>query len=68
MLPEAERLLQNHLGEFGGKMMKRRLQLEALRTADIAVNIARALPIPSIAKLAGAFIAGLLPGRRMTRD
>ena len=68
MLPEAERLLQDQLGELGGRMMKRRLQLVAPRTADIALNIARALPIPSIAILAGATVAGLLLGRRMTRD
>ena len=48
--------------------MKRRLQLVAPRTADIAVNMARALPIPSIAMLAGATVAGLLLGRRLTRD
>ena len=68
MRPEAERLLKDHLGELGGRMMKRRLQLVAPRTADIAVNMARALPIPSIAILAGATVAGLLLGRRMTRD
>ena len=68
MLPEAERLLQDHLGELGSRMMKRRLQLMAPRTADIAVNMARALPIPSIAMLAGATVAGLLLGRRLTRD
>lgn len=68
MLPEAERLLQDHLGEPGGRMMKRRLQLVAPRTAEIAVNMARALPMPSIAMLAGATVGGLLLGRRMTRD
>ena len=68
MLPEAERLLQDHLGELGSRMMKRRLQLVAPRTADIAVNLARALPIPSIALLAGATVAGLLLGRRLMRN
>ena len=67
-LPEAERLLQDRLSELGGRMMKRRLQLIAPRTADIAVNMARALPVPSIALLAGATVAGLLMGRQMTRD
>ena len=66
LLPEAERLLQDHLGELGSRMMKRKLQLVAPRTADIAVNMARALPIPSIAMLAGATVAGLLLGRRLT--
>lgn len=68
LLPEAERLLQDHLAELGSRMMKRRLQLVAPRTADMAVNLARALPVPSIALLAGATVAGLLLGRRMTRD
>lgn len=67
-LPEAERLLQDHLAELRSQMMKRRLQLVAPRTADTAVNLARALPIPSIALLAGATVAGLLLGRQMTRD
>ena len=68
MLPEAERRLQDHLGELGGRMMKRRLQLVAPRIADIAADMARALPMPSIAMLTGATVAGLLLGRRMTRD
>ena len=67
ILPEAERLLQNQLGELGGRMMKRRLELVAPRTADIAVNMARAMPAPSIAMLAGATVAGVLLGRRLMR-
>jgi hemerythrin superfamily protein len=68
ILPEAERLLQDQLGELGAKMLKRRLELVAPRTADIAVNMARALPVPSIALLAGAAVAGVLLGRRSIRD
>lgn len=67
ILPEAERLLQDQLGELGAKMMKRRLELVAPRTADIAVNMARAIPAPSIAMLAGAAAAGALIGRRLLR-
>jgi hemerythrin superfamily protein len=67
ILPEAERLLQDQLGELGAKMMKRRLELVAPRTADIAVNMARAMPAPSIAMLAGAAAAGALIGRRLLR-
>ncbi|MBG6071533.1 MULTISPECIES: hemerythrin domain-containing protein [unclassified Polaromonas] len=67
ILPEAERLLQDQLGELGTKMMKRRLELVAPRTADIAVNMARAMPAPSIAMLAGAAAAGALIGRRLLR-
>ncbi|ABM36629.1 hemerythrin domain-containing protein [Polaromonas naphthalenivorans] len=67
ILPEAERLLPEQLGELGSKMMKRRLELVAPRTADIAVNMARAMPGPSIAMLAGATMAGVLLGRRWIR-
>ena len=67
ILPEAERLLQDQLGDLGSKMMKRRLELVAPRTADIAVNMARAMPAPSIAMLAGATVAGVLLGRRWVR-
>lgn len=67
VLPEAERLLQDQLGELGSRMMKRRLELVAPRTGDIAVNMARAMPGPSIAMLAGATFAGMLLGRRLMR-
>jgi len=68
ILPEAERLLHDQLGELGARMMKRRLELVVPRTADIAVNMARAMPTPSIAMLAGATVAGVLLGRRLMRD
>ncbi|MDB5869297.1 MAG: Hemerythrin cation binding domain protein [Polaromonas sp.] len=68
LLPEAERLLQNQLGELGARMMKRRMQLVAPRTGDIALNMARAMPAPSVAMLAGAAVAGLFLGRRWTRN
>jgi len=68
VLPQAERLLQNQLADLGAKMMKRRMQLVAPRTKDIAVNMARAMPGSSIAMLAGATMAGVLLGRRWTRD
>ena len=67
LLPEAERLLAAQLGELGVKMMKRRLQLVAPRTKDIAMNMARAIPGPSLAVLGGALIAGLFVGRRTMR-
>ncbi|MEO8012668.1 hemerythrin domain-containing protein [Polaromonas sp.] len=67
MLPEAERLLPDQLDDLGARMMKRRLELVAPRTADIAVNMARAIPMPSMAMLAGAAAAGVLLGRRLMR-
>lgn len=67
ILPEAERLLQDQLGELGAKMMKRKLELVAPRSADIAINMARAMPASSIALLAGATAAGVLLGRGLMR-
>ncbi len=67
LLPEAERLLPDQLGELGMKMMKRRLQLVAPRSADIAVNLARAMSGPSLAVVGGALVAGLVMGRRFMR-
>ena len=68
ILPEAERLLQDQLGALGSKMMKRRMELVAPRTKDMAVNLARAMPGPSMAMLAGATLAGVLLGRRWMRN
>lgn len=68
ILPEAERVFQDQLGELGAKMMKCRLELAPRRAADIAVNRARALPVPLIAVLAGAAVAGVVLGRRWVRD
>lgn len=67
VLPEAERLIPEQLEELGSKMTKRRMQLVLPRTADIALNMARALPTPSIAMLAGVAITDVFVGRRMTR-
>lgn len=68
VLPEAERLLGEQLGELGKKMMKRRLQLMAPRSGDMAANLVRAMPGSSMAMLAGAVVAGVLMGRRWARD
>jgi hemerythrin superfamily protein len=67
VLPEAERLLASQLGELGKKMMKRRMQLMAPRSGDMAVNMMRAMPGSSMAMLAGAVVAGVLVGRRWVR-
>ena len=68
LLPEAERLLHDQLGALGNRMMKRRLQLLAPRTKEIAVNMARALPGSSMAMLAAAAMAGMYLGRRRMRS
>lgn len=57
MLPAAERLLKDRLGELGAQMTARRLQLAAPRAGEIAVNSARAMPVASV-MMAGALVAG----------
>lgn len=58
LLPDAERLLGDKLGELGAQMTKRRLQLTAPRAGEIALNTARALPASTMLVTAGALIAG----------
>lgn len=67
VLPEAERLLINQLGELGNKMMKRRVQLMAPHGGDMARNLMRAMPGSFMVMLAGAVMAGLHMGRRWGR-
>lgn len=68
LLPEAERLLHDQLGELGLKMMKRRIELVVPRTKDIAVNMARAMSGTSIALMAGLMLGGVLLGNRVMRS
>ena len=67
LLPEAERLLEDHLGELGLRMTRRRVQLGAPRAGEIAANLARALPGPSLAVTLGLLAAGLWLGLRIAR-
>lgn len=46
LLPEAERVLADRLGELGAQMTRRRLQLVLPRSGEIAGNMARAVPNP----------------------
>lgn len=67
MLPEAERLLRDHLGELGLRMTRRRMQLLAPRAGEMASNMARAMPASSIAMTLGLLATGLWLGLRMAR-
>lgn len=58
LLPEAERLLGQRLGELGAEMTKRRLQLTAPRAGELAANTLRSFPTSSMLVAAGAVIAG----------
>lgn len=58
LLPDAERLLGDRLGELGAQMTKRRIQLTAPHAGEIAVNTMRGLPTTSMLMAAGVLMAG----------
>lgn len=58
LLPAAERLLPDRLGEMGARMTRRRLRLLAPRSADLAWNGLRSLPQSAVVAAAGAMAAG----------
>jgi hemerythrin superfamily protein len=57
LLPAAERVLADQLGELGAEMTKRRLQLAAPRSGEIAGSMARAMSPRSLVVGAGALLA-----------
>jgi iron-sulfur cluster repair protein YtfE (RIC family) len=70
LLPDAERSLGDRLEELGSAMTKRRLELVAPRTLELAWNQARALPASNVLMGAGALaLAFMLVGgmRRKSR-
>lgn len=68
LLPEAERLLGDELGDLGMRMTRRRMELLAPRTGAIATNMARSMSVTTVALVAGAVAGGLWLGTRMMRD
>jgi hemerythrin superfamily protein len=58
LLPEAERVLGDRLGELGAEMTKRRMQLMLPRTAELATNTVKAMPASTMLIGAGALLAG----------
>jgi len=65
LLPEAERLFsKEELHELGARMMKRRMQLTAPRSAAMARDMARGMPVATFALGAAA---ALVIGRAMMR-
>lgn len=67
MLPEAERLLQGHLGDLGLRMTRRRMQLLAPRASEMATHMARAMPASSVAVAVGLLATGLWLAMRIAR-
>jgi hypothetical protein len=64
LLPDAERLMPERLGELGAQMTKRRLQLSAPHMGEIAINTARTFPTSSMLMAAGAVLAGTYIAKR----
>ena len=58
LLPDAERLLADRLGELGAQMTKRRLELTAPRAGEIAMDTMRATSTGTMRMAAGAVLAG----------
>ena len=64
LLPKAEQLLADRLGEMGTQMTKRRFQLAAPHVGDMTYNVMRASPAASMLVAAGALLAGTYIVRR----
>lgn len=64
LLPKAEQLLADRLGEMGMQMTKRRFQLAAPHAGEMTYNMVRAAPATSILLAAGALLAGTYIVRR----
>lgn len=58
LLPAAERLLSDRLSEMGAQMTRRRLELTAPRTGELAGSVARSLSLGTMVAAAGAVLAG----------
>jgi len=68
LLPDAERVLGERLGELGASMTRRRMELVAPHAGEIAVNTARTFP-GLVATLAGVAAVGLFfAGRALMRS
>ncbi|HUR90883.1 MAG TPA: hemerythrin domain-containing protein [Ramlibacter sp.] len=57
LLPAAERVLADQLGELGARMTKRRFQLAGPRTGEIAGSMARSVGAGAVVAGAGALLA-----------
>ena len=60
LLPAAERLLGDRLGQLGMEMTRRRLQLLKPRTGEIASTAVMAFPVGAAALAAGALAIGAM--------
>ena len=58
MLPKAERLLGDRLGDIGAEMMKRRMELSAPHAGELAMNGVRTMHTSTLLMTTGAAVAG----------
>jgi hypothetical protein len=58
LLPEAERLLADQLGQLGMQMAKRRMQLIAPQAGEVALSGIQSFPVASFVVAAGALTLG----------
>lgn len=58
LLPKAERLLGDRLGEIGAEMMKRRMELSAPHAGELAMNGMRTMHTRTLLMTTGAVAAG----------
>lgn len=58
LLPAAERLIPDQLGELGVRFNKRRIELTAPRTPELATSVARSLGAGTLLAAGGAMLAG----------
>ena len=58
LLPAAERLLPDQLSELGAQMTKRRLELAAPRTPELASSMARSMSSGTLVGIGSAMLAG----------
>jgi hemerythrin superfamily protein len=68
LLPQAERVLGERLGELGARMMKRRIQLMAPHAGELTRHKARAMPMSNWLLAAGGVIAGVALLRHVRRN
>lgn len=64
LLPKAEQLLKDRLGELGMQMTKRRFQLASPHAGEMTYNMVRSSPATSMLVAAGALMAGTYIVRR----
>jgi len=64
LLPEAERMLAHRLPEISAQMTRRRLQLVAPKSGELALGTVRTMPKGAMLVAAGAVLAGTLVMRR----